>query len=191
LSPPPHSPAVIAASNRSANGALACALVGARGLVEHGRPREHIAGDRESVVRTMAAPVDAQRAGVAGAAAALIDQVELAMLAAFVAGDQACDGIGRGNAPLEQVESGRTVTGIDQRLRRQRADAAACVRTQGADGEKAAGNGNAERPIRIPRDDRPGHGSLRARGRGDAKQVNRDRKNRETRRGRRRGHARS
>ncbi len=126
-----------------------------------------------------------------GAASASIDQVELAMLAAFVAGYQACDGIGRGNALLEQVESERTVTGIDQRLRRQRADSAARVRTKGADGEKAARYGNAERPVRIARDNRPGHGSLRARGRGDAKQVNRDRKNRETRRGRRRGHARS
>jgi hypothetical protein len=121
----------------------------------------------------------------------LIDQVELAMIAAFVAGDQPCDRIGRGDASLEQVESGRTVAGIDQRLRRQRADAAARVRTQGADGEKAAGHGNAERPIRIARDDRPGHDNLRARGRGDAKQINRDRRNRETRRGRRRGHARS
>ena len=60
-------------------------------------------------MRAIAAPVDAQRAGVRGAAPASIDQVELAMLAAFVAGDQPCDGIGRGNALLEQVESARTV----------------------------------------------------------------------------------
>ena len=115
-----------------------------RGRVEHVGAGEHVAGDAEVVVHLVAAPVDALRAGVGGAAAVRADQVQLALGAAFVGVGEPGDDVLGGDAFGEQRDAGRSVERVHQRLRRQRADRAPRVHAERADREEAAGDGDAE-----------------------------------------------
>jgi hypothetical protein len=132
--------------------------VSSHGRVEHVGADEHVAGDAEVVVGAMTAPIDATLAGVGGGASAYADRVQLALRAARVGVGQAGDDLVRRNAVGEQVDACGTVERIHQRLRRQRADRAPRVDAERADGEEAAGDGDAEAAVGGAGDDRPGHG---------------------------------
>ena len=124
-----------------------------------GRRESFVLGTKYTVSRDRAAPVDAAFPGVLGDAAGGVDDVELALLAPFVGGDEAPHhGLGR-QAFAQQLQSLGAVMRIDERLGRERADPALGVRAQGADGEEARRDRDPERAARgIARDDRPGHG---------------------------------
>ena len=112
-----------------------------------------------------AAPVDALRAGELADASLRVDDVELAMLAAFVGGDEALHHLGGGNARAQQLEAPPAVVRVDERLSGERADAAFRVRAEGADREEARRDRDAERTAGVAGDDRPGHGRGSYRGR--------------------------
>jgi hypothetical protein len=67
-----------------------------------------------------------------------VDDVELALLAAFVGRDEAAHHRLRGQAFTQQPQSLGAIVRIDERLGRERADAAFGVRAEGADGERSA-----------------------------------------------------
>ncbi len=143
--------------SRRANGSVRVRHERRGGVVEHARSRQHVAGHREAVAGPLTAPLDARRAGVRGDTARGVDQVELPVVAAGVRGDQRAHDVGRIDVPCHRVERGRRVQRIDERLRRERADAARRVRTQRADREEPARDGHAERAGGVAGDERPGH----------------------------------
>ena len=144
--------------------------IGGDRRVEHVGAGEHVAGDAEVLVHAMAAPLDALLAGVGRGASPCADHVQLALRPALVGVGQPGDDFFRRDAVGEQVDAGRTVERIHQRLRRQRADRAPRVDAERADGEEAARDGDAEAAVGVAGDDRPGHGDAApagsARGRG-------------------------
>jgi hypothetical protein len=89
-----------------------------------------------------------------------VDQVELAVLATGIVGQERFQDLCRTDALLQERESARTVEGVDQRLRRERSHAAVGVGAKGADREKSAGDDDAQRTVRITRDNRPRHWRL-------------------------------
>ena len=105
----------------------------------------------------MAAPVDAGAAGVRGHAPAPVDDVELPMLAAGISLRQHSDNFVGRRALRQQQKSRLGIERVDECLRRQRADAASCVRAQDADREKTARNGDAESATGVAGKERPGH----------------------------------
>src|SRR6266850_1306149 len=139
-------------------GALARRLIGARRFADHPFVRQHVAGHRVAVARDGAAPLDAARAGVLPDAAIGIDDVELALLAAFIRRGQALDDLCSWDAGAQELEALAAIVRVDQRLGRERADAALRMRAERAGGEEARRDGDAERAARrIARDDGPRH----------------------------------
>ena len=120
-------------------------------------PASMLPATLKSSSSTMAAPLDAALAGVGGRRAACAEQVQLALGAARVGVGQGAGDVGRRPALGEQVEAGRPVERIEQRLARDRADAAPGVRAQGADREKAAGDRDAEPAFVVAPEDGPCH----------------------------------
>src|SRR5439155_557943 len=116
-------------------GQIAAGVVRLRGVLDHLRPRQHIARHRIPVTRDLAAPLDALDAGMRGDIAFCVDDVQLPMLATGIGLDQRVYDVSRLQTLRQHREAARAVEGVDQSLRRQRADAAVCVRTQRADGE--------------------------------------------------------
>src|SRR6185437_14206927 len=105
----------------------------------------------QSLVLELPAPVDALPARVSGRSPVHIDDVDLSMIAPRIGGDQRFDHL-RGRVPLRQaIEPGRAIARIDQRLRRERADAAARMRAQRADGEKTTRDGNTQGATNVAR----------------------------------------
>src|SRR5207302_7419305 len=99
------------------------------------------------------APVDAALPGVLADATRAVDDVQLALVAALVRCDQAPHHLGSGHALAQQLQTLSSVVRVDEGLGRERADAAFGVRTQGAGGEEARRDGDAERAARrIARD---------------------------------------
>ena len=131
--------------------------VGAGGRFEHLGAGEHVAGDAEVVEQPVAARVDAARAGVRRRCAARRQHVQLAHGLAGVGAGQRRHDVGGAATFAEQGDAGRPVERIEQRLRRERADAAARVHAERADGEEAAGDRHAEASPRVARQDGPGH----------------------------------
>ena len=86
-----------------------------------------------------------------------VDEMQLPVLTACVLLCQQTDHFGGRRALRKQRETRLGIKGIDERLRRQRADAASRVRAQDADREETTRNGNAERAIGVVRKERPGH----------------------------------
>jgi hypothetical protein len=119
---------------------------------------EHVASHGESRAGERSAPVDALRAGVLADAPLRVDDVQLAVLAPFVGGDEALRHLGGGNARAQELEPLFSVVRVDQRLGGERADAAFRVRAERADREEARRDRNAERAARVARYDRPRHG---------------------------------
>ena len=120
-------------------------------------PGEHVAGERVAASGAMAAPVDARAARVRGDASGVVDHVQLPVVAARVRGGQRAHDVRGIVAARHGLERGRRVERIDERLGRERADAACRVRAQRADGKEPARDGDAEGSARIARDDGPGH----------------------------------
>ena len=106
----------------------------------------------------MAAPLDAALAGEGDGLALCRQDVQLALGTARVGVGQGAGDVERRPALGEQVQGGRPVERIEQRLARDRADAAPGVRAQGADGEKAAGDRDAEPAFIVAPEDGPCHG---------------------------------
>ena len=128
--------------------------------LEHRRAREHVAGDGEIGTRDVAAPSDAFAARVRRGTALPVDDVYLPNLTPGVAGDQALDHPRRLVPLRKEVEAGRPITGIHQRLRRERSDAAARMKAQGADGEETAGHRDSQGAVAGAGDNGPGHARL-------------------------------
>ena len=91
----------------------------------------------------MAAPFDAGLAGERDRLAVRRQDVQLAMGAAGVGVGQGTGDVERRLSLGEEVERRRTVERVEQRLAGNRAHAAPGVRTERADGEEAAGDGDA------------------------------------------------
>src|SRR5437660_8038266 len=141
-------------------GTRAGLLIRSRGFPQHPFVRQHVARDRIAIAGERAAPVDAGRARVLAHAALDVDDVELALLASFIRGGQALDHFGRRDSRAQELEALGSVVRIDQRLGRERTDAASCMRAQRASCEEARRDGDAERAARrIARDDGPRHGA--------------------------------
>ena len=103
-------------------------IVGPRRLFDHLWPGQHVSGHGEPVARDLTAPLDALDPGVGGDIAFGVDQVQLAMLAARVGEGEHAHHVGRRVALREQRQPAGSIQRIDQRLRRQCADAAMCMR---------------------------------------------------------------
>src|SRR4051812_15124737 len=135
-------------------------LIRAPGFLQNKVVREHVAGDGIAVARERAVPLDAGAAGVLADAALHIDDVELPVLASFVRCDHALHHLGRGDASAQGLQRLACIVWIDERLRRECADAALRARAQRARGEEARRERDPERAAcRIARDDRPRHGA--------------------------------
>jgi hypothetical protein len=106
--------------------------------------QKHVAGHGKAFSRNRPAPVDAGGPRVLADAARCIDDVELPVLAPFVRRREPLHHLRGGHPRAKQLESLPAVMRIDQRLRRERADAALRVRAQGADREEAGRDGDAE-----------------------------------------------
>ena len=131
--------------------------VGLRGLLDHGGARQHVAGDREALAGRVAAPVDAGRAGMRRDAAVAIHDVDLAVVAAFVAFGQDLDDLLGRHFVLQEHQAVRAIERIDQRLRGDRADARLNERHAAADREILGGDRDAEGAGGIAGDEGPGH----------------------------------
>src|SRR5205085_389381 len=103
-------------------------FVGARRFADHPLVREHVAGDRIAVAGDRAAPFDALRAGVLPDASGRVDDVELAVVPTIVRGRHPFHHLGRRHARAQQLEATRSVVLVDERLGRERADAALGMR---------------------------------------------------------------
>src|SRR5436190_6595709 len=133
-------------------------LIRTRGFADDSLVREHVAGDGITIARHGAAPVDALTSGVLAEAAVGIDDVQLALLAAFVGCGEALHHLGCRHAGPQERKALGAVVRIDEGLGGERADTALRVRAERAGGEKAGGDGDAERAARaIARNDRPRH----------------------------------
>ena len=131
--------------------------IGRRGLLEHARACEHVAGDRAGRAGNMPAPVDASRAGVRRGAALRVHDVELPMIASGICGDQGPDRFGGGFALAQQRQAVDAEERVDQRLGRDCADPRGDVRHQRPDREEFRRDRNAEfSGIFVAGDDRPG-----------------------------------
>jgi len=87
-----------------------------------------------------------------------IDDVELALLAAFIRRGQALDDLCSRDAGAQQLEALAAIVRVHERLGRERADAALRMRAERAGGEEARRDGDAECAApRIARDDGPRH----------------------------------
>src|SRR4051812_5050649 len=132
--------------------------VGARRFADHPLVREHVAGDRIAVAGDRAAPFDALRAGVLPDASGRVDDVELAVVPTIVRGRRPFHRLGRRQARAQQLEATRSVVRVDERLGRERADAALGMRTERARREEPRGDRDSEGAARgISSDDRPCH----------------------------------
>jgi hypothetical protein len=143
---------------------LARGIVKLCGLFDHLRTEKHIARDGEAFADHVTAPVDAFDAGVRCDVAFRVDQMHLAVLATRVGEDERAHDIVRCHSLRQPREAARAVQRIDQRLRRQRTDAAMRMRTQRADREESARDDHAQSARHIARDDRPCHAAIRSRG---------------------------
>ena len=91
-------------------------------------------------------------------AAGGVDHVELALVAALVGRGEALHHLGRGNAFAQQRQSLSAVMRVDERLGRERADAAFRVRAQRACGEETRRDRHSESATAaVACDDGPGH----------------------------------
>src|ERR1700680_1806758 len=87
-----------------------------------------------------------------------VHDVQLAMIAARIGGNENLDGFRSGFTRAQQIESLDAEERIDQRLRRDRADARGDMRHQGPDREEPRRYRNAELSAApVAGDDRPGH----------------------------------
>jgi len=102
--------------------------------------------------------LDAVAPGVRGNLAAGVHDVNLAAFAPVVGREQAGEHVMRVQAFTQQLDAVDAVIGIDEGLRRDRAEAGGDIGHTRADGEEAGCNGDAELAGgRIACDDRPGH----------------------------------
>jgi hypothetical protein len=133
--------------------------VGLKRRLQDDLARQHVAGDGHPVQSDVAAPADAVLTGMRGGAAQCVERVHLPPFPAIVAGDSGGDRLCRRGSALQPFQNDRAAERIDLRLARGDADPGAGPRTDPADGEEAAGNGDAEAVrFRLADDDRPGHG---------------------------------
>ena len=96
-----------------------------------------------------------------GEAAVTIHDMDLAMIAPRVGGNEDVDRGGGTLACAQQVETLNAEMAIDQRLGCNRAGTRSDVRDKCADGKKPCCNGDPEFPaVALTGDDRPGHSSV-------------------------------
>ena len=134
-------------------------LIGRHRGVYHLRSCQHVAGNRKTGADLMAAPVDAGRAGEGGKAPVAVHDVKLPVLRTRIRRGQEFDGVlGRGPG-LQQGKRLRTIVGVDESLRGNRADSRFDMGYHGADGEEAGRHDDPDPAgCLIPGDDRPRHG---------------------------------
>src|SRR5208282_574972 len=136
-------------------------LIGRGRVVHHPLARQHVAGDRVARACARPAPADAIPPAMLGDAAAAVDQVELAMLAALVGADEAAHDLLGLDLGREELEAVRSEQRIDEGLRGKRPNPAPRMGAERADGEEAGGDGDTESTgFRVVRHDRPGHGGV-------------------------------
>src|SRR5205807_9314065 len=126
----------------------AVALIGARRFADDPFVGGHVAGHTVAVSGERPAPVDAGLPGVLSDATRAVDDVQLALVAALVRCDQAPHHLGSWHALAQQLQTISPVVRVNEGLGRKRADAAFGVRAQGAGGEEARRDGDAERADR-------------------------------------------
>jgi hypothetical protein len=107
----------------------------------------------------MSTPVDAFGAGVSRRAAVAVDDMELAHLAAWVAGGEDRHDLGRAASFGKKPQPIDSVERIGESLRGKRPQPPCAEGAHGADREELGRHGDPEGAgLRILGDDRPGHG---------------------------------
>ena len=127
-------------------------------LVKNWRAGKHISSNGKSLAGDMSVPVNACRAGMCCYAAARIQDVNLTVVAPVVVGDERLHDRIRSHAFAQIPQALGAVKRIDERLRRDGADACGNERHAGTGCKKLCGDGNAEAAgSSIAGNDRPGH----------------------------------